>query len=468
MNQDLLRRLPSVEKLLQALGDTDGVPRALAAHLVREYVARLRAGAAEGQSPPDFSAAVAQAQAELAAFGRSRLRPVINATGVMIHTNLGRSPLPERAAEAVRGIASGYTNLEFDLDTGERGKRARFLETALAALTGAEAATVVNNCAAALVLALRHLTAGDRKEVIISRGELVEIGGGFRIPDIMETSGAVLREIGTTNRTRAADYRAAITPRTAMLLQVHRSNFYIEGFTETPDLADLATIAREHGIPLFCDLGSGAVADTQQCGLAEHEPTPQEMLRRGADLVCFSGDKLLGGPQAGILCGRADIIAGLKRDPFYRVLRCDKLAAAALQEAAIAYLEHASAPEGTPLPLLLMMSAPLEALQARAQSLLAAISAQGDVSGSFTVTIGTGTSRCGGGTMPKSSQPSITLDLRPATGSSSGSVESLATRLRLGTTPVVGYIEGNILKLDLRTVLPAQDSDLARALLAGL
>lgn len=457
MNQELLRRLPSVEKLLHALGETEGLPRALAAHLVREYVARLRAGAAEGQAPPEFPAAVEQVQEELAAFARSRLRPVINATGVMIHTNLGRSPLPERAAEAVRDIACGYTNLEFDLDTGERGKRARFLETALAALTGAEAATVVNNCAAALVLALRHLTAGERKEVIISRGELVEIGGGFRIPDIMETSGAVLREIGTTNRTRADDYRAAITPRTGMLLQVHRSNFYIEGFTETPDLADLATIAREHGIPLVCDLGSGAMVDTQQCGLAEHEPTPQEMLRRGADLVCFSGDKLLGGPQAGILCGRADIIAGLKRDPFYRVLRCDKLAAAALQEAALACLEHASAPEGTPLPLLLMMSAPLETLRARAERLM---SISAEVSKSFTLAIGTGTSRCGGGTMPKSSLPSITLDLRPLRGS----VEALAARLRLGSAPVVGYIEGNTLKLDLRTVLPPQDEVLASAL----
>ena len=459
-SRDLLRHLPSVEKLLQAVGTSCDLPRELTAHLVRAEVALLREEAVGGKEPPAFDAAVTRVQRKLESFARSRIQPVINGTGVMIHTNLGRAPLSPAISDRIRDVACHYNNLELDLDSGERGKRGRFVETALAVLTGAEAATVTNNCAAALVLMLRHIAGGERREVIISRGQLVEIGGGFRVPDIMETSGAVLREIGTTNKVTLADYRKAIGPHTAMLLRVHRSNFYMDGFVSEPDTAELAALARQHSLPLVEDLGSGAMVATEQIAPIEHEPTPQELLAAGVDLVCFSGDKLFGGPQAGIICGKAGLIAGIKRDPMFRALRCDKLILAALQETVVEYLAHAQGEDAgpAPLPLLQMLALRDDDLRPRAEAIVAALAGA-----AVAASIGQGTARCGGGTMPRSSQPSLTVDLAPA----AQSVAVFARRLREGRPPVAGYIENNLLRLDLRTVFPHQDTELCTAIRAA-
>ena len=461
--RDLFRQLPSVEKLLQAMDGEVDLPRELSAHLIRQEVAHLREEAVGGKEPPQFEAAVARVRQRLGSFARSRIQPVINGTGVMIHTNLGRSPLSPSASDALREVACNYNNLELDRDSGERGKRGRFVETALAVLTGAEAATVTNNCAAALVLILRHIAGGEKKEVVISRGQLVEIGGGFRVPEIMESSGAVLREIGATNKVTLADYRKAIGPNTAMLLRVHRSNFYMEGFIGEPDTAELAALGRQHGLPVVEDLGSGAMVNTEQLAPIEHEPTPREILAQGVDLVCFSGDKLFGGPQAGIICGKAGLIAGIKRDPLFRALRCDKLILTALQETVLEYLRHSQgegvSPNTTPLPLLQMLALRDDTLRLRAEAIIAAL--QG---APVTAVIGVGTSRCGGGTMPRSSQPSLTVDLAP----SAQSLPNFARRLREGSPPVVGYIESNLLRLDLRTVFPQQDEALTAAIRAAL
>ena len=454
----LLRHLPSVEKLIHATDGAGELPRELTAHIVRQEVALMREEIVSGKEPPVFAAAVTRVQQKLASFARSRIQPVINGTGVLIHTNLGRSPLAPAVSDRIRDIACQYNNLELDLDSGERGRRGSFLETSLAVLTGAEAATVTNNCAAALVLMLRHLAGGEKREVIISRGQLVEIGGGFRVPEIMETSGAVLREIGATNKVTLADYQKAIGPHTAMILRVHRSNFYMEGFVGEPETAELAALARQHGLPFVEDLGSGAMVNTEQLAPIGHEPTPRELLALGVDLVCFSGDKLFGGPQAGLICGKAGLVAGLKRDPMFRALRCDKLILAALQETVLAYLRHAQgevSPNDAPLPLLQMLRLSCQELEARAAAIVTALEGS-----AVTATIGQGISRCGGGTMPRSSQPSVTVDLAP----SAHSLHNFARRLREGPPPVTGYIENNLLRLDLRTVFSCQDASLVDAI----
>jgi L-seryl-tRNA(Ser) seleniumtransferase len=459
-SSDLLRQLPSVEKLLQSLEGAADLPRELLTHLVRQEVQLWREETLGGKTPPEFEAAVSRARGRLEAFARTRIQPVINATGVMIHTNLGRSPLSPAVAQRLSDIAWQYNNLELDLESGERGSRAKFLETGLAVLTGAEAATITNNCAAALVLILRHLAGGERREVIISRGQLIEIGGGFRVPEIMETSGAVLREVGTTNRVTIADYRRAIGPQTAMLLRVHRSNFYMEGFVTEPTVADLAALGRQHGLPVVEDLGSGAVVDTQMAAGIEHEITPQEVLAAGADLVCFSGDKLFGGPQAGIIAGKSGLVAGIKRDPMFRALRCDRLVATALQETVLEYLRHPQGtdPHSTPLPLLEMLALRPEDLRPRAEALVAALAGC-----AVDAAVGRGTSRCGGGTMPRSELPSITVDLLPK----AQSLTSFSKRLRTGQPPVQSYTAENMVKLDLRTVFPSQDAALAAAVRAA-
>ncbi len=324
MNPPSLRAIPSVEKLRQALGPLD-LPRPAVTALIRRELATLR-GEIEAAPAPDFAAVLARVRSALDRLRSSRLQPVINATGVIIHTNLGRVPLAAPAVEAIAGLAANYNNLEFDLARGERGARADYLEKNLALLCGAEAATVVNNCAAALVLIVRHFTRGAKKEVVISRGELVQIGGGFRIPDILEASGATLREVGTTNRTDAADYAAALGANTALVLKIHPSNFYQGGFTTAPPVAEIAALARKDRVPFVEDLGSGAVGATEgEAPGVEHERTLAEAVRDGADLVCSSGDKLFGGPQSGLIAGRAKRIAALKREPFFRAMRCDKL-----------------------------------------------------------------------------------------------------------------------------------------------
>lgn len=453
-----LSQLPSVEKLTVKLDGTTALPRALVTGLIKREVAiwreRLTTGG-ETSSREDIESAIT---ASLLAFSASRLQAVLNATGVLIHTNLGRSPQGRRSADALHQIASGYCNLEFDLPSGSRGSRAGYLESALAILLEAEAATAVNNCAAALVLTLRHLVEEGKDEVIVSRGELVEIGGGFRIPDVLETSGAKLIEVGATNKTHLRDYAQAIGPRTALILKVHRSNFYIEGFTDEPAVPDLAALAREHGLLLVEDLGSGAVMNTDELAPLDHEPTPQEALRNGIDLVIFSGDKLLGGPQAGIIAGRAELVAAIKQEPFFRAVRCDKLILTVLQECIDDYLQCKG---GSPpdLPTLTFLATPLEELRTRAEAIVADLPTEL----AATIDIVKATSRTGGGTMPKSQIPSLALRITP-----NKSVDSLAQKLRTGSPPVIGYTEEDALHLNLRTIFPHQDQALAQALRQAL
>ncbi len=460
-DQEALRKIPSVEKVLHALASSDSavftrVPRSVATGIVRSALADLRKRVAKGATVEN---PLEDVRITLAHFAATRITPVINGTGVLIHTNLGRSPVASAAAETLASVASSYSNVEIDLHTGARGPRAKFLETCLATLCRSEAATVVNNCAAGLVLVLQHLASGQKNEVIVSRGELVEIGGGFRIPEILEASGAKLVEVGATNKTHLADYERAITDRTGLLLKVHRSNFYMEGFTAEPDTSELAALAKKSGIPFMHDLGSGAMMQTDQLAPLEHETTPWETLAAGCDLVCFSGDKLLGGPQAGIIAGRADLIAGIKKTPFYRAVRPDKVIFTLLQETACAYLDAASGDtKGLPeIPVVQMLAIKESALLPRAEAIIKALS-------DSRVTTGTGTARCGGGTMPKSSIPSITLEFRLE----EKHLEPFAHALRTGTPGIVGYIDAGIFKLDLRTIFENQDKHLINALKKGL
>lgn len=461
-----LRAIPSVEKLRQALGDP-GLPRAVVVAAVRRHVAALRAA----KPIPEFGAIVERLRAALADLKLSRLQPVINGTGILVHTNLGRAPLGPAAVATLAAVAADYNNLELDLATGARGRRAAYLEDALALLCGADAATVVNNCAAALVLVLRHFTSGQRKEVILSRGELIQIGGGFRVPEILEASGARLREVGTTNQTALNDYARAIRRETAMILKVHRSNFFMGGFVASPDPKAIAGLAKKHRLPFVEDLGSGAVVDTAQLAGLEHEPTPAEALRRGVDLVCFSGDKLLGGPQAGIIAGKARHVAALQREPFFRALRCDKLVLSALQTTVELYLE-ASGPRpassgkpevGAPLeagtPVLAMLRVSEDELRLRAGKIVAGLARLPLQAG-----VGAGRSQLGGGTLPRSGIPSVTVELAPR----HLTVEELARRLRRGTPPVVGFISNGRFKLDLRTVFPRQDEAVLAAVRQAL
>ena len=447
-----LRAIPSVERVLQALGPSD-LPRAVVTATVRRTLAALRADAKIAAPPPEFDSILGQVHAALATLRATRLQPVINGTGVIVHTNLGRAPLPAAALAAVASLGGDYNTLEYDLAAGERSaSRAGYLENNLALLCGAQAATVVNNCAAALVLMLRHFVRRpERKEVIISRGELVQIGGGFRVPEILETAGAVLREVGTTNRTTVEDYERAITPQTALLLRVHRSNFYLGGFEETPDPATLAALARRRRVPFAEDLGSGAVVATERLAAIEHERTPAEAIDAGADAVCFSGDKLFGGPQAGIIVGRVRWVAGFKKEPFFRALRCDKLVLGALQATTDLYLAGTHEAE---IPALAMMRVPLDTLRARAEAIFAALPAG-------SARIGTAHAKVGGGTLPRAELPSVTLDFRPPPGVTLG---EFAARLRAGTPPVMGYVARDRFRLDLRTIFPRQDEALVDAL----
>jgi L-seryl-tRNA(Ser) seleniumtransferase len=448
-----LRSIPAVEKILQALGDV-GLPRPAVVALVRRELAALRSE----ETIPAFAEVLKQIQAALNDVRLSRIQPVINGTGILIHTNLGRSPLGPAVVKTLTEIASSYNNLEFDLASGERGGRASYLEQNLALLCGAEAATVANNCAAALVLILRHFTAGERNEVVISRGELVQIGGGFRIPEILETSGAKLREIGTTNKTSLKDYEKALGPRTGMILKVHRSNFFMDGFVESPSTEQIAALARKQNVPFVEDLGSGAMIQTEQAPGIEHEPTPAEVLGGGVDLVCFSGDKLLGGPQAGLIAGQAKLVSALKREPFFRALRCDKLILSALQTTVDLYLARAGEEGGgcgSPVPVLDMMRRSNDDLRARAEKIVGALSGL-----PVKASVGEGQAQIGGGTLPRSILASVTIDLVLK----NLSLEEFSARLRHGTPPVIGYISGGCFKLDLRTIFPSQDDEVVRAL----
>src|ERR1700731_3526762 len=444
------RAIPAVNKVLDSLGETASLartdlPRPLIVDLVRQELSQLR----RAREIPEFNAIVDLVRASLEKLRADRIQPVINGTGIVVHTNLGRSPLPPGAGEALRNVASSYNNLELDLATGDRGDRGAYLERALALLCQAEAATIVNNCAAALVLIVRHSTGGRgavgaKNEVIISRGELVQIGGGFRIGEILEASGAKLREVGATNKTTLADYARAIGKQTALILKVHRSNFFMSGFVESDSTAELCALARKKRVPFVEDLGSGAVVTTEQIGLQHHEPTPADSLKAGADLVCFSGDKLFGGPQAGIIVGRKRLIAALKSEPLFRALRCDKLVFAALQTTVDLHLNQVT----SEIPALALLQIPQDELRRRAGAMVPRLQGL-----PVKITIGSGTSKIGGGALPRSILPSITLDFLPE----NRSVQNFARALRHSVPPVIGYIGDGRFKLDLRTIFSHQD-----------
>jgi L-seryl-tRNA(Ser) seleniumtransferase len=414
-------------------------PRPLLVSAARSALARAREELQAGAEPGDL---VERVESELAAARGARLRPTINATGVIIHTNLGRAPLAREALERVNAVAGGYSNLEYDLGEGGRGSRQDHAAPILRRLTGAEAALVVNNNAAAVLLALAALAEG--REVLVSRGELIEIGDGFRIPDVLARSGARLREVGTTNRTRAADYDRAVGPETALLLRVHQSNFRVVGFTEQPRLADLVRVARAHGLPLVDDLGSGALFASSSLLLGD-EPTARESLEVGADLVCFSGDKLLGGPQAGIIVGRAELIERLRRHPLQRALRADKLTLAALEATLALYLDPELA--AREVPVLRMLSEPVETVRARAQRLA------GLVGGDIEPTIG----RVGGGALPLTELPSFACAVE----------EELAPRLRETDPPVIGVVRDGRCLLDCRTLRDEEIDGVAASVAAA-
>ncbi len=419
-----LRDLPAVDELARQSDDP------LAVEAARKVVARAREQIQRGNDPGDLGS---QLKAELNSARAPHLRRVINATGVIVHTNLGRAPLAEAALERVREIARGYSNLEYDLAAGGRGSRQDHVTGTLRRLTGGDAALVVNNNAAAVMLALAALAAlAEGREVLVSRGELIEIGDGFRIPDVLERSGAKLREVGTTNRTRAADYEAAIGPETAVLLRVHQSNFRVVGFTAQPSLRELADVARRHGLPLVDDLGSGALVDIGD------EPTARASLAAGADLVCFSGDKLLGGPQAGIVVGRADLVEELRRHPLQRALRADKLTLAALEGTLALAID---APDE--IPVLRMLREPPEAVRARAARLADL------VGGEIEETI----ARAGGGALPLTELRSFACAVE----------EELAAKLRTGDPPVIAVLRDGRTLLDCRTLTDAEAGEVAAA-----
>jgi L-seryl-tRNA(Ser) seleniumtransferase len=424
-----LRDLPSVDELLQGLDE----PHGLAVAAARAVLERARETIRAGGDPGDLAD---ELLAELQAARRPSLRRALNATGVVVHTNLGRAPLPEAALERVREVGGSYSNLEYDLAAGERGSRQVHATEVLRRLTGAEAALVVNNNAAAVMLALAALAGG--REVLVSRGELIEIGDGFRIPDVLAQSGARLVEVGTTNRTRAADYAGAAGAETALLLRVHQSNFRVVGFTELPSLGELAEVAHERGLPLVDDLGSGAFAQF------EDEPSPRDSLAAGADLVCFSGDKLLGGPQAGIVVGRADLVEQLRRHPLQRALRADKLTLAALEGTLALYLDPKRA--AREIPVLRMLQEPADAVRGRAERLAAL------VGGEVEETVG----RVGGGALPLAELPSFACAVE----------ESLAGPLRSHEPPVVGVLRDGRLLLDCRTLTDVELDEVAAAVRA--
>jgi len=445
-----LRRIPAVETVRQQLGPTD-LPRPFVVETVRAVLATRR----KSGVVPGLPELVREVQSALAALARTRIQPVINATGVVLHTNLGRAPLGgfERAALAQAG--QRYLNLELELASGARGGRGGFVEGCLARLCHAGAAAIVNNGAAALVLLVRHFTA-ERREVVISRGELVQIGGGFRIPEIIETSGAKLREVGTTNQTTLDDYARALGRETGLVLKVHRSNFFMTGFVTSPATAELAALARRRRVPFVEDLGSGALIDTATLPGLEHEPTPAEVLRAGADLVCFSADKLLGGPQAGIIAGKARLVQALKRDPLFRALRCDKLILAALQATAERYL---SAETAARPPVYDLLSVTPEVLRRRAKRMIRQLAAVPAV-----LRVVASRAQVGGGTLPRAAPPSIAIEVEPR----DLAVTELARRLRTGAPPVIASVVKGAVRLDLRAVFSFEDGELVQAVRTAL
>lgn len=456
MNHEDLRQLPSVDRLfgLEAAQElVDAFGRQQTVEGLRRALEIAREAVRGGEPIPDMASLVETAASHLANRLSPTLRPVINATGVIIHTNLGRAPLSHRALAAMEAIGRGYSTVEYDVVTGQRGHRTAHAGRLVCQITGAESALVVNNNAGAVLLALTGLARG--KGVVISRGQLVEIGGGFRVPDVMAESGARLIEVGTTNRTHLYDYRRAFEEHedAAWILRAHHSNFRVVGFTSEPSLSELVEFGDTHGVPVMDDLGSGALIDTEPFGLA-HEPTVQESIGAGAAVVCFSGDKLLGGPQAGIIAGKARYVDPLKTHPLARALRSDKLCLVGLQETLLHYLRDEALEE---VPVWRMIALPVEGAATRATEWQQALGRTGHRS-----EVIVGQSTVGGGSLPGETLPTRLLALpgeRP---------NELARALRAADPPVVGRIEDDQLLLDPRTVLPEDDDALIRSVTAAL
>jgi L-seryl-tRNA(Ser) seleniumtransferase len=421
--------------------------RPLTLEAVRTVLQDVRRQFTEAGEVPAEAGLLARIEQRLQNWTMPTLRPVLNASGVVLHTNLGRAPLSQAALRAISLVSMGYSNLEYDLETGRRGSRAVHAEALLQRITGAEAALVVNNNAAAVLLAL--ITLARRRVVVVARSQLVEIGGGFRVPDIMKQSGARLLEVGTTNRVHVSDLENALEANPALFLRAHRSNFAILGFTSEPTLEEMAGVAHKAGIPLIDDLGSGSLLDTARYGLG-HEPTVQESLAAGADLVCFSGDKLLGGPQAGILAGRAEIVAKCKKHPLARALRADKLCLAALSATLLHYLKDEAEQA---IPVWRMISATTESLRERAQEWAARLG-QGEVIA--------GESTVGGGSLPGETLPTYLLAL------SVKNPNRLLSRLRQSVPPVIARLADERLVCDARTILPEQENEFLRVLDSAL
>jgi L-seryl-tRNA(Ser) seleniumtransferase len=462
MRCDKRHQIPAVSKVLDALGHFD-LPRRFIVQVVRRELSEIR----KSRALSELQTIIARVRRSLDEFRASRLQPVINGTGIVIHTNFGRSPLPSEAIRALNEIGRVYSNLEYDVPKGQRGGRGMYVESALALICEAEAATVVNNCAAALVLIVQYFinkTANVRPqlarrgegapEIVISRGELVQIGGGFRISEILEASGAKLREVGATNKTALEDYAHAIGEKTAMILKVHRSNFFMSGFVESPSSNEISALAKKNRIAFVEDLGSGAMIATESLEIGEDEPTPADALKAGADLVCFSGDKLFGGPQAGIIAGKKRFVAALKREPLFRALRSDKLCLAALQTIVDLHLDQKIGD----IPALALLRTSEDTLQARAVAIASNLT---DLP--MKIAIRRSKSKTGGGTLPKSNVASVTIDFVPK----DRSLSEFAASLRTSIPPVIGYIADNRFKLDLRTILPQQDENVISAIRAA-
>jgi L-seryl-tRNA(Ser) seleniumtransferase len=462
--QILLRQLPAVDRLLNdtvLLSLAERCPRRLLLEAAQETVAHLRRLILE-DTPGNaldltLSTMAVQVAAAVEEKMRPSLRPVINATGTLLHTNLGRAPLATEALLAIEQTSRGFSNLEFDLTSGERGQRSAHIEELLCRLTGAEAAIAVNNCAGAVLLSLAALAAG--REAVVSRGELVEIGGAFRIPDVMAASGVVLREIGTTNKTHLRDYHVAIGANTGLLLKVHTSNYRVVGFTSAVSAAELVELGRERQLPVMEDLGSGMLLDLSAYGLPR-EPTVGEAVASGLDLVTFSGDKLLGGPQAGLIVGRAWALEKVRRHPLARALRMDKLTLAALEATLRLYLDPATAIGR--IPVLRMLATPAEELRSRCRRLARRL--KGAVGEQLQVAVVAGAATVGGGALPLTELPGPVLALQPARIS----IDEFASRLRRTPTPLVGRAQEGRLLLDLRTVAPSEEGELLKAILAAL
>ncbi len=458
MSKNLYKTIPQLQKLLE----TDGVTALCEKYSRQETVTALRAlldGARESireqKNPqlPDFTGTEFLEDLRVAIQGRRErsLKQVINATGIILHTNLGRAPIAEEAIEAIREAALGYSNLEFNLQSGKRGSRYMHIEDTLTSITGAEAAVVVNNCAAAVLVSLNTL-AKDR-EVIVSRGELIEIGGGFRMPDVIGATGAIMREVGTTNKTHLADYEQAINDNSSVILRNHCSNYRIIGFTRSPSTPELVELAHARGLYMIEDLGSGALIDLEQFGISG-ERSVQRVLADGMDLVLFSGDKLMGGPQAGIIVGAREPIDLIKKNPLLRAMRIDKLSLAALEATLIHYLAPDMATNR--IPILSMIAASKDEIEARTRNLMDSISKVN----SITAWTDDDTSFVGGGSAPMNELPTCVLKLK----FNNSSIEKIARKLRTLTPAIIARISDDALVIDLRTVFPDQEKDLLTAI----